>query len=299
MSNTTIGSKPARASAVRMVGWLAVASMLAVALLGPTAGSAFGASVPGITSATDARLAGNPSCDNSPGSHPNSPEGLDDWYGNGQTWIEVKFEGSNLESGATVGGVTLLNYDGQSFDWESDFGIDAVFVKTGEGNGGVNTLYVYASTAASVESLGDTDLSKSGDTGLSHISFCYDAGEVEESDPPSAPPSEEPPSAPPSEEPPSAPPSEEPPSAPPSEEPPSVPPTGSEEPTSSEPAPSFTGGVNPATGAPSAATTLPPTDGIAGVAQPGSDTWRVLLVVMAALLASILVLTPSKSSVRR
>jgi hypothetical protein len=45
--------------------------------------------------------------------------------------------------------------------------------------------------------------------------------------------------------------------------------------------------------------TLPPTDGIGSAAQPGSDTWRLLLVVMAALLASILILTPSRSSIRR
>jgi hypothetical protein len=293
MSNATIGSKPARSSAMRMIGWLAVASMLAVALLGPSAGSALGASVEAIPLPNDVITKGNPTC--SDAAVP---------YGDSQDWIEFKLQdntdqgGSNdLQDGTYVVDdmgtadpaddlwIKISNFTNSSsgtpgsFDWESNFGIDSVLVKAGSDK---HNLYVYAPTAASAESTGDTDLGPQAGTGngISHISFCYDEGNPPESEPPSTPPSE-PPSTPPS--------------TPPSEEP-STPPSGSEEPTQSEaPSPSFSGGVNPITGAP----TLPPTDGIATAAQPGSDTWRVLLIVMAALLASIMVLTPNRSSVRR
>jgi hypothetical protein len=294
MSKATIGSKPARSSAMRMIGWLAVASMLAVALLGPSAGSALGASVAPIALPNATITDNNPTCGQTA-----------DAYGDGQDWIEFKLQdntdqgGSNdLQDGTYVVDdmgtvdtaddlwIKISNFENSSsgtpgsFDWESNFGIDSVLVKAGSDK---HNLYVYAPTAASAESTGDTDLGPQAGSGngISHISFCYDEGNPPESEPPSNPPSEEPPSNPPSN--------------PPSEEP-STPPSGSEEPTQSEvPSPSFSGGVNPITGAP----TLPPTDGIAAAAQPGSDTWRVLLIVMAALLASILVLTPNRSSVRR
>ncbi len=334
MSTSTVGSKPARSSAMRMIGWLAVASMLAVALLGPSAGSALGASVAPIALPNDVITKGNPTC--SDAAVP---------YGDSQDWIEFKLQdntdqgGSNdLQDGTYVVDdmgtadtaddlwIKISNFTNSSsgtpgsFDWESNFGIDSVLVKAGSDK---HNLYVYAPTAASAESTGDTGLGPQAGqgNGISHISFCYDADNPPESEPPSNPPSNppseppsnppsEPPSNPPSEppsnppsEPPSNPPSEppsNPPSNPPSEPPstePSTPPSGSEEPSQSEaPSPSFSGGVNPITGAPP---TLPPTDGIAAAAQPGSDTWRVLLIVMAALLASIMVLTPNRSSVRR
>ena len=56
--------------------------------------------------------------------------------------------------------------------------------------------------------------------------------------------------------------------------------------------PQGTGGVGGATGTPHV--TTPPTDTLTGSAQPTSESWRLMLIVMAAVLSSILVLTPSR-----
>jgi hypothetical protein len=66
--------------------------------------------------------------------------------------------------------VTITNYTGTSFDFTSNIGIDAVFVKAASGG----NLYVY-----NPETFGDTNLqSVTGPQGqlqdISHISFCYD-----------------------------------------------------------------------------------------------------------------------------
>ena len=45
--------------------------------------------------------------------------------------------------------------------------------------------------------------------------------------------------------------------------------------------------------------TLPPTDGLFGSSAPSSDGWRVLFIVAAALLASVLVMAPKKGLSRR
>jgi hypothetical protein len=111
--------------------------------------------------------------------------------------------------------------------------------------------------------------------------------------PSSAPPSSAPPSsAPPSSAPPSsAPPSSAPPSsAPPSSAPPSSAPPSSAPPSSAPPSVAPTGSSLSETATPQP--TLPRTDALPGQAQPSSDSWRFVLVTIAALLAGILVLTP-------
>jgi hypothetical protein len=45
--------------------------------------------------------------------------------------------------------------------------------------------------------------------------------------------------------------------------------------------------------------TLPPTDTFGGSAAPANEAWRMMLVLMAGLLASILILTPDRSKSRR
>ena len=45
--------------------------------------------------------------------------------------------------------------------------------------------------------------------------------------------------------------------------------------------------------------TLPPTDGMSGSTAPLSDSWRMLLIVAAALLASLMVMAPTKVASRR
>ena len=86
-------------------------------------------------------------------------------HGGGQTWLEVKFDPPN---DGTQSGITIVR-NGNTFDWTSTIGIDAVYVKSGsEGS----NLYVYAATADSAESFGDDGLTSI--QAISHISFCYD-----------------------------------------------------------------------------------------------------------------------------
>jgi hypothetical protein len=65
------------------------------------------------------------------------------------------------------------------------------------------------------------------------------------------------------------------------------------------PTPPPGGGVEGATGTPNVSTTLPPTDTVAGTAQPAGDGWRTVLIGMAALLATILLLTPARVPARK
>jgi hypothetical protein len=87
----------------------------------------------------------------------------------GETWTELKVDppGNGVFSDGTLT-VTISNFTGKTFDWSSNIGVDAVFVKAGaEGS----NLYVYVPEATS-----DTGLTSPGSSGnnISHISFCYD-----------------------------------------------------------------------------------------------------------------------------
>jgi hypothetical protein len=63
------------------------------------------------------------------------------------------------------------------------------------------------------------------------------------------------------------------------------------------PAPTPFQSVLTETGTPSV--TLPPTDTLTGTAAPSADSWRMVLIAMAALLASVLVMTPARVTNRR
>ncbi len=91
-------------------------------------------------------------------------------FGGGQTWIEFK-----RDSGPTDGvfgdgtlSVTVSNSDTHQFDWSSNIGLDAVFVKAGPGG----FLYLYDPPGP--EATADTDLIGSAKSAISHISYCYD-----------------------------------------------------------------------------------------------------------------------------
>jgi len=93
------------------------------------------------------------------------------------SWTQLKVEppGNGVFTDGTLE-ITISNYVNSnsgtpgSFDWESNIGVDAVFVKAGNDK---HNLFVY-----DPESLGDTDLGPQAGqgNGISHISFCYDAG---------------------------------------------------------------------------------------------------------------------------
>jgi LPXTG-motif cell wall-anchored protein len=95
----------------------------------------------------------------------------------GASWTELKVE--PVEDGTFSDGTLTVTLDvsetadGPVFNWTSNIGVDAVFVKGGP-NG---TLYLYDPPA---ESTGDTGLHAPVNPnngkfyGLSHVSFCYD-----------------------------------------------------------------------------------------------------------------------------
>lgn len=142
-------------------------------LMAIAAGSALVLSLFALTSRTLASdvvptpvNSGNPTCS--------------DFAPEGATWTQFKLEGADLADGTYTDGVlsvTIDNFVGSdagtpgSFDWSSNVGVDAVFVKAGTDK---HNLYVYDPEATS-----DTGLGPQAGTGngISHISFCYDAGE--------------------------------------------------------------------------------------------------------------------------
>jgi LPXTG-motif cell wall-anchored protein len=99
----------------------------------------------------------------------------------GASWTEFKVEpvasGTFPDGPLTVTIDVTETDDGPVFDWTSNIGVDAVFVKGGPGG----LLYVYDPPA---ESTGDTGLhapvNPDNDKffGLSHLSFCYDVDQA-------------------------------------------------------------------------------------------------------------------------
>ncbi len=103
----------------------------------------------------------------------NEGKSCSDLQGAGQTWIEFKLEGSSLSNGPHTSGpltVTISNLNGDTFDWASNIGVDAVIVK-----GGSPGSYFYRYDPPT-EATADTGLGvpNPANNGVSHISFCYD-----------------------------------------------------------------------------------------------------------------------------
>jgi hypothetical protein len=231
---------------LRAIGGIGV---LSIAMLAGTAGVASAASV-SPTPVND----GNPTCADFDGG-----------------WTQLKVDGS-LGNGTFTDGtleVTISNFQNSSsgtpgsFDWSSNIGVDAVFVKAGNDK---HNLFVY-----DPESTGDTDLGPQAGqgNGISHISFCYD-----NDDP--TPPADEPPG-------------DEP--TPPTDDPTPTPDVPS---TPDEPTPSPSGEVQGVTGTP--APTLPPTDMLSSGASTGSAIPAALVVITLVTLTGILtVRMPSRS----
>jgi hypothetical protein len=96
----------------------------------------------------------------------------------GQSWIEKKVDppanGTFTDGTLTV---TITGYDTKTFNWSSNIGVDAVYVKAG--NAG-SYLYRYddpTNASAPGEQTSDTGLTTPGEgttNQISHIAFCYD-----------------------------------------------------------------------------------------------------------------------------
>ncbi len=148
----------ARSRLARRLSWLVVLSLTSAALFAPGVSPVAAASVTPIFIEDD--HGPNPTCAD-----------LDGPFGGGQTWAELEKIDGNPTVG-TFGEITITAVSGQTFSWTSTVGVDAVLVKAGSDN---HALYVYAPTAASAESFGDTDLTHGPDQqGTSHVTFCYD-----------------------------------------------------------------------------------------------------------------------------
>jgi hypothetical protein len=288
------------------LSWLVVAGMTTAALVGPSSSPVLAASVAPIAISDDA----NPTCGE-----------FDGTYGGGQTWIEVKSDppGNGSIVVAGFGTINVTGYGSNSFDWNSDFGIDAVLVKAGSD---AHNLYVYAATAGATESTGDNDLVPQdvNGNGISHISFCFDEDPEPTPTPtpdPTPTPTPDPTPTPTPDPTPTPTPNPTPtptpnptptptpnptptptpnPTPTPTPNPTPTPvPTPTPEPT---PEPSPTGEVLAETGAPEL--TLPPTDTLSGSTQaPSGENWRLVLLAMAGILATSLLLTPARAEARR
>jgi hypothetical protein len=112
----------------------------------------------------------------------------------GQTWKELKVDppANGQKSDGTLT-VTISNMTNtKTFDWSSNIGVDAVFVKAGSAG---SYLYRYddpTNASAPGEQTSDTGLTSPGEDStnqISHIAFCYD---VESTPSPSPSPSETP-----------------------------------------------------------------------------------------------------------
>ena len=94
--------------------------------------------------------------------------------------VEPVADGTFTDGTLTVTIDVRTTAGGQVFDWTSNIGVDQVIVK----GGNASNVYTY-----NPESTGDTGLhapvNASGNfAGLSHVSFCYDAGEPPTTAPP-------------------------------------------------------------------------------------------------------------------
>jgi hypothetical protein len=239
-------------SRIRAIGGI---SVLSIAMLAGTAGVASAASV-----TPEPVNDGNPTC-----------AAFD------ASWTQFKLEGGNLADGTYSDGtleVTISNFKNSdsgnpgSFDWSSNIGVDAVFVKAGNDK---HNLFVY-----SPESTGDTELGPQAGqgNGISHISFCYDDDAL----PPT--PVDEP---------------EPPVDEPPADEPPADEPPGDEPSTPDDPAPTPSGEVRGVTGTPGP--TLPSTDTLVADGGATGSALSGLLVVIAivTLTGIITVRMPTRS----
>jgi hypothetical protein len=169
-------------------------------------------------------------------------------------------EGGDVESNWNGQTITLSGWSAEGQTFNWSSALPVNGVLIKGGNN--NALYTYVPAGS-----GDTGLTHGpGQQAISHLLFCGD---------PTPPPTDPPVTAPPVTAPPvTAPPVTAPPvTAPPSQQ------------------------VLAVTGAP--IVTLPPTDSLGGTAGPSDGSWRLALMAMAALLASVLVLTPAKATNRR
>jgi hypothetical protein len=267
-----------RSRTARRLSWLVVAGLVSTALFAPGAAApVFAAEV--APNADKVELVdGNPRCPDN-------------------QFFAFKIDGIPSDGTTSNGVIEISNATDTSFDWaltaagRQTYDMRAVIVK-----GGSNALIYWYLDAGDDD---DTNLQSPNNPGgnqadISHVEFCFDnKGGVE----PTPTPTVEPPPTPTEE--PTPTPTEEP-TPTPTETPvdPTPTPTGEVEPTATptetpvDPTATPSGEVLAATGTPTV--TLPPTDTLAAsTTAPAGDNWRIVVLMMAGLLALALLLTPA------
>jgi hypothetical protein len=156
----------AGSATVRIGGWLTAGLLAAVATFGPAPRAALGAvTVTPIDS-------GNPTCAS--------------FAPSGHVWSELRLQDARLANGTYTEGPLTVTISGftqsssgtsGSFEWTSNIGVDAVFVKAGNDK---HNLYRYDPEATAGTGLGPQ---AGKGNGISHISFCYDGDRVPTEDP--------------------------------------------------------------------------------------------------------------------
>ena len=141
--NTRASTSRRRGGVLRTAGWMSAAGLLALSAFAPAAVFAADPITPTIfTSDVHTSLDGNHTCGE-----------FEVEFGGGQDWNDAKLDNSPDKDDTVVtsaGTITITAASGDTFSWSSTFGIDAVFVKSGDGGDkGINVLYVYAATASS------------------------------------------------------------------------------------------------------------------------------------------------------
>jgi hypothetical protein len=259
-----------RSRTARRLSWLVVAGLVSAALLAPGASPVFAADIAPNANSIEL-VAGNPTC------------------GEGQD-LAFKIDGTPGNGTTSNGVVDITNATDFSFDWAinpaylGEYVASAVIVK-----GGPNAyVYFYADSTDTF----DTNLQSPDNEGgqqaaISHVEFCFDKKDIEPTPTPTVEPTPTPtvePTPTPTVEPTPTPTVE-----------PTPTPTGEVEPTATpsvDPTATPSGEVLAATGTPGV--TLPPTDSvIASTAAPAAENWRIVVLMMAGLLALALLLTPA------
>jgi hypothetical protein len=272
-----------------VAGWLGVVAMLAIAILGPSATLAAG---PGGD-------------DNLPNSGHTSNTGgiVPTMLKNAEMTCDENSSVQNISGQFTLSGTAGANTyvviyltpnngsDASPVDNVEDNEVKVdISGQSGTVNFSLNITSPFTTTKGGVLAVFAMDVDGTIFTSKSNSLNCTE-GEPTPPPPTNPPPTNPPPTnPPPTNPPPTNPPPTNP---PPTNPPPTATPTGTVVPE--EPTPTPTGGVEAATGTPRV--TLPPTDTVGGD-QQGGGSWRMLLIVMAGLLAGILALSP-RQRVRR
>jgi hypothetical protein len=305
MKTTAKHHRRAGSSALRLAGWLGVVAMLAIAILGPSAGSTLaagpgnnGLDPTGNGTTSNATVGGSLSAagdsatmDNSQTAASLSCNGLSATSASGRFTLT-----KDLDVGSKIT-VYLVPNNGSNASPAGNVSKNETTITLGAGNhtsGSVINWTITISSSFTVSSggiLGVFAVNADNETAISSSkTFSLNCTEAQPTPTPTVAPTPTPTVAPTPT--PTVAPTPTPTVAP--TPTPTVAPTPTVNPTPTvAPTPTPTGEVQAATGTPR--TTLPPTDTVGGDQQQGSGTWRMLLIVMAGLLSGILALTPKRA----